>query len=99
MKIFQKYNPNEKKQTLQREDPRTQANGQEKTKEHFRTIVPKTNDKNTQYPTGTRSKPDKRNGTDMSLEERLKTLAVGENHTKGSRAETLKQALHNHDAK
>lgn len=107
--LFQKFNRNEKKQTLERQDPRIQANQQEKSKEHFKTIAPVTNDSNTQYHTGSigvaqKSKLGKKTANSVpleaSLEDRLKKLGVGdENEARDhSLVELLKQALHNHDA-
>lgn len=65
---------------------------------------PITNDSSTQYHAGTnaqKSKFGKKQTNFMALEDRLKTLSVGndDDATGNSMVELLKQALHNHDAK
>lgn len=83
-----------------------QINRKDKSKEHYKTIVPITNDKNTQYHTGSigvlKSKSERKTSllsSEISLDDRLKTLTVGDDDAKGnSLVELLKQALHNRDA-
>ncbi|XP_037041242.1 WD repeat-containing protein 43-like isoform X3 [Bradysia coprophila] len=90
------YNPNEKKQILDREDPRLSRH--EKTKEIFKTIVPNTN--NTVHNPGPAKKTKGDRKPEISLQERMSNLSTSQSDDdKGhSLVETLKQALHNHDA-
>lgn len=84
-------------------------NRKDKFKEHCKTIVPATNDSNTQYNIGSIGVPKSKAGKkslnsialETSLNDRLKTLSVGDDDVaKGnSQVELLKQALHNRDGK
>ncbi|KAG4065348.1 hypothetical protein HA402_012293 [Bradysia odoriphaga] len=85
------YDPNKKIQTLERKDPRLSRQEKNKDKTH----VPNTDD--TQYNPGV---PRRNRKAEISIIERLSILSTSQNDDdKGhSLVETLKQALHNHDA-